>query len=152
METKQDYQIINGEKWPLFPLYVMNKDTGLVIKAIAFAESQNAFFSDTGNYVKYKNAILVNITEAPHERAVPQKYVPWTHEDVGSLLFFKDKIFRGICDFSVQLTICEYAIHKENYILVKICGYEWKSFETLLNNFEYSTDGTTWHPCGKLVS
>ncbi len=156
METKQDFQIINGEKWPLFPLYVMNKDTGFVVKAISFDELQNVFFNGNGHYVHYNYAILINITEAEHNRTLPQKYVPWTHEDdIKNIFFFKDKAFRLKSEPSYEIVVSLYDWDRTLADGLKVPIYfadEWVSFKYLFEKCEYSTDGATWHPCGKLVN
>ncbi len=62
METKQDYQIINGEKWPQFPFYAKNKRNGFVHFIRMFDYVDNVFRSNF-HRIDYDDAEAVEVTK-----------------------------------------------------------------------------------------
>ena len=143
-----DYQIINGKKFPPFHFYAKSRRSDFIYKITGML-SEYAFTAVIGNgelCLFVEDAVPLSLTEMTFdEQPTEKKYRPWTHEDIGSLLFFKDKIFRH-----------KEMLHKQSFVrgydsdsfIIEISGWCSLTLKQILDEFEYSTGGANWLPCG----
>lgn len=150
--NNMEYQIINGKKFPQFPFYAKGIITEGIYK-ITKKLSSDALLAELGRNkvaVHAKYITPVSVTEITFdEQPTEKKYRPWTREDVGSLLFFKDKIFR-LKESTQQTTVIAFDSNEDasTTVALQFDERKWFDFDDLLESYEYSTDGINWLPCG----
>lgn len=105
----------------------------LVFDKIYQMQNYTPCASDYKNWIYYNPDLCQFVEEKP-------VLVPWTREDVPPVCWIRS--IGEIKSHGFCLIICVYADGLETKEV-------FRNWETLLNDYEYSTDLKKWHPCGK---